>query len=359
MKERDLIDSAVGEVLRLFPDAEVRAGTRGGEGESHSPDLSVRLRTGDQVIALLGKAYAGESSAGLQGVILQLKADVASGGDAFGFVIAPYLSRERQKLIRSQELGYLDLSGNVRLWRGPLMVHVESDGNLHSRESGVRQAFSGKGSLVPEILLEQPRAWGVRELARAVGLDPGHVSRVAADLAEARYISRDKQGLRILRPEELLADWAEAYRAPKSRDLQYFSQASRAAELVETLERAEGGLDIAYALAYQAGASLVSPHASVDRVDVYAADEEAVQWLESVLSARPVDQGANLVIHVLANRDDATIRRSRDIGGLRVVSDVRLYLDLNRYPRRGQEQAEHLLERVLRPHWRQNGVTDG
>jgi hypothetical protein len=356
MRERDLIDAAIGEMVRLLPDAEVLVEGRHGESDSHSPHLSVSLRVGDQVIELLGKAYAGESSAGLHGVILQLKSDLASAGDAFGFVIAPYLSRERQMLIRAQELGYLDLSGNVRLWRGPLMVHVESAGNPHSRESGVRQAFSGKGSLVPEILLEQPRIWGVRELARAVGLDPGHVSRVAADLAEARYISRDKQGLRILRPEELLADWAEAYRPPKSRDLQYFSQAPRAAELIEALERAEGGLDIAYALAYQAGASLVSAHASVDRIDVYAADEDAVHWLESVLSARPVDQGANLVIHVLANKDDATIRRRRDIGGLWVVSDVRLYLDLSRYPRRGQEQGEHLLERMLRPRWRQNGV---
>jgi hypothetical protein len=32
-----------------------------------------------------------------------------------------------------------------------------------------------------------------------------------------------------------------------------------------------------------------------------------------------------------------------------VVSDVQLYLDLNRCPLRGREQAEHLFEKMIQP----------
>lgn len=40
---------------------------------------------------------------------------------------------------------------------------------------------------------------------------------------------------------------------------------------------------------------------------------------------------------------------SRFVDGLRVVSDIQLYLYLHGYPLRGLEQAEYLLEKRIKP----------
>ena len=47
-------------------------------------------------------------------------------------------------------------------------------------------------------------------------------------------------------------------------------------------------------------------------------------------------------------RESAFYDRQMSKGGMKVVSDLQLYLDLYDYPVRGREQAEHLYERRLR-----------
>ncbi len=59
------------------------------------------------------------------------------------------------------------------------------------------------------------------------------------------------------------------------------------------------------------------------------------------LKLEPGKEGANLVIVRPYHRHSALFG-SRQIRKWRVVSDIQLYLDLHRYPLRGEEQASHL-----------------
>lgn len=352
MREERLIDEAVVKLQELIPEARLVMERRSPPPPAGAQQgFAARLELHGWEADLRGEAYGGESSAGLLARVALLKRSLESApAGAVGIIVAPYLSRDRRDLIRDEGLAYLDLSGNAYLRSGPVFIHVHSDRNLHSREPGVRRAFSGKGSLVSELLLEEPREWGVREIAAEVGLDPGHVSRVAGYLEAEQYISRREGRVQLSRPEELLRDWAGSYRPPQSSDRLYFSQALRAEDLLDRLD-AVAGAGRAYALSHQAGASLVAPYAMVDRVDAYVADADALAWFEHDLDLRAVDSGANVVLHVLADPLDAVLRRRRMVRGMWVVSDVRLYLDLLRYPRRGAEQADHLLDAVMRPRW--------
>jgi hypothetical protein len=64
---------------------------------------------------------------------------------------------------------------------------------------------------------------------------------------------------------------------------------------------------------------------------------------------KEVTTGPNFSI--LEPYDDGVFYGSRTIKGIRVVSDVQLYVDLVNYKGRGEESAKFLLEQRLKPQW--------
>ena len=353
MREQVAVEGALAQLRALLPDASFELEQGPQRGSAHlAPDFVIRVSLDALSFVVVADAFNGDSSASLRDRVQHARLVSESIPGSAAMVVAPYFSRARRDLMRDAGVAYVDLSGNASLRYGSLLVMVEGEGNRFNRESGSRGPFSGKASLVPELLLDQMRPWGIRELAQEAGLDAGHVSRVVSYLIGADYVAKDASGkVHVLKPEELLQDWASASKPPKSRELARFSQSPSPDQAVSRLARAASGSPPNYALGNQAGASVVAPYAAIDRVDIYVGDRAAEVWLEHALELRPVERGANVVLRLLADSDDAVMRRRRLIDGLWVVSDFRLYLDVHRYPRRGLEQAEHLLEDVLRPRW--------
>jgi hypothetical protein len=87
-------------------------------------------------------------------------------------------------------------------------------------------------------------------------------------------------------------------------------------------------------------------------VHLYVAPSSTLSGeLESRPEVRPVPvEGANLVVAEPYYRDSAFFG-ARQVDGLWIVSDLQLYLDLRRFPVRGREASERILERRLRPLW--------
>ena len=81
---------------------------------------------------------------------------------------------------------------------------------------------------------------------------------------------------------------------------------------------------------------------------IYAKGAREIELLEKGMNLKPVEQGGNLVIMRPYYRN-SVFYGSQLVDGLRIVSDIQLYLDLYGYPLRGLEQAEHLLEKRIRP----------
>ena len=93
-----------------------------------------------------------------------------------------------------------------------------------------------------------------------------------------------------------------------------------------------------------AGASLVSPFVRFTEVWLYLKGDS--EKLVSELDLRPVSSGANVVIFV--PYDKGVFMGERKIRGKRVVSDIQLFLDLYKFPARGQEQAERILDTEIK-----------
>jgi hypothetical protein len=80
---------------------------------------------------------------------------------------------------------------------------------------------------------------------------------------------------------------------------------------------------------------------------LYLNDSNAIDFLKGELELKAADQGANLVV-MLPFYKHSVFYDCREVEGLRVVSDIQLYLDLYGYPVRGREQAEHLYDKRLK-----------
>jgi DNA-binding Lrp family transcriptional regulator len=186
----------------------------------------------------------------------------------------------------------------------------------------------------------------VRSIAEQTGLSPGYVSKVVQELEQRGYVARREEGLALRNGQELLQDWVRAYRKHWVERRGYFLPVPRVQAVMDAI--GEASIIDEYALALQAGASMVAPYADFDVVDVYVHNIDAAVGLASQLGAREVERGANLRISVPYYRVSAFFDR-QEAAGLRVVSDLQLYLDLYDYPLRGREQAEQILERRLGP----------
>ena len=279
--------------------------------------------------------------------INRLKSSVQND-NAVPVLAAPYLSPERQVLCREAGVYFMDLSGNVFIAHRSFYVERIGFPNQYPEKRQRRDPFSDKASLILREMLKVPkRQWGIRELAVKIGLDPGYVSRMAKSLAESGYASRTNGKLSIRSPKEILDDWVRAYDLKRNDHHRFFILASDVKSIIRRLQEINIPQKCKYALSVQAGAGLVAPHAVYKEVHMYVGDGEGIEYFKKELDLKDADQGANLVL-MRPYYKYSVFYDSQEVEGLRVVSDIQLYLDLYGYPVRGREQAEHLYDKRLK-----------
>jgi Transcriptional regulator, AbiEi antitoxin, Type IV TA system len=171
-------------------------------------------------------------------------------------------------------------------------------------------------------------------------------------LVKRGFVKSDAaEGILLQRWEEPLKEWADLYDWRRNKLYHYYCHARDSEDVMNTLSAITLDDQRSAALGFQAGASLVSPHATFNQVHLIidAARFDAIHAdIQLQLRLEPSREGANLVIVRPYHRHSALFG-SRQIRKWRVVSDIQLYLDLHRYPLRGEEQASHLWDMVIRP----------
>jgi len=330
---------------QLFPRSAVELG-RCEEAGRRLPDCEAWVSLGSQSLSLLVEFKQMGSEARLKEAAELLRRHQGEHPSRLWVLACPFLSSARQEFLRESEVPFFDLAGNA--WIVSDAVHVDRRGfpNPFSEQRRARGPFSDKASLVLRALIASGPRRGVRSIAEQAGLSPGYVSKVVQELEERGYVARREEGLALRSGQELLQDWVRAYRKHWIERRGYFLAVPRVQAVVDVIREASISDD--YALALQAGASLVAPYADFDVVDVYVHSIDVAVGLAGQLGAREVERGANLRIGVPYYRVSAFFD-GQEAGGLPVVSDLQLYLDLYGYPLRGREQAEQILERRLGP----------
>jgi len=344
-EDRPNRESLQAALKQLFPRGAVEVGRCEAAGRGR-PDCEAWVSLGDRNLRLLVEFKQMGSEARLKEAMELLRRRQSEHPSRLWVLAAPFLSSSRQDLLRESGVPFFDLAGNA--WIVADAVHIDRRGfpNPFLEQRRSRGPFSDKASLVLRALIASGPGRGVRGIAKQVGLSPGYVSKVVQELEERGYVARREDGLALRHGQELLQDWVHAYRRHWIERRGYFVPVTRAQAVMDAMRKAP--ISDEYALALQAGASLVAPYADFDVVDVYVHGIDAAIALAKQLDARAVERGANLRVSVPYYRISAFFDR-QEAAGLPVVSDLQLYLDLYDYPLRGREQAEQILERRLGP----------
>ena len=345
MIENEIINELAISLKRLLPVPGLKVIAE--HGHSRKWDFVAKVDYDGLCFDIIVEVVSVNSLPAFQNKINRLKSSI-SGEGAIPVLAAPYLSPEKQALCRNNGVYFIDLSGNVFIAHKSFYVERVGFPNQYPEKRQRRDPFSDKASLIlRELLINPNRDWGVRELADRISLDPGYVSRMAKSLAESGYVARVNGSLRIRSPKEILDDWVRAYDLKKNEHHRFFMLAADVKSILQHLRKIGIPQNCKYALSVQAGASLVAPHAVYKEVHMYVGSSEGIEFFKKELDLKAADQGANLVL-MLPFYKHSAFYDCREVEGLRVVSDIQLYLDLYGYPVRGKEQAEHLYDKRLK-----------
>lgn len=253
-------------------------------------------------------------------------------------LVARYLSLAARERLREANLGFVDLTGNVRLaLRKPgLFIEAAGADEDPQREDRPARTLSGpKAGRVVRELLDFRQPPGVRELARRAGIDAGYASRILKFLSAEALIEQGPRG-RIQRVEwpRLLRRWAED--AP-------FDSRGRATAFLEPRGLAELAVRLSktseqYAVTGSLAASKIAPIAAPRLATLYVGD---VDSLTNELGLRPADAGANVML--VQALDDGVFARARQSDGVRHAAPSQVAADLLTSPGRGPAEAEALI----------------
>lgn len=206
--------------------------------------------------------------------------------------------------------------------------------------------------LAPEIhphLLESPRGRyrSGSELACAAQVSPMSASRFLQQLRNEGYLDESSRHLALVRRAELFRRWRSAAMRPSpDMPMRFVIRAPAAEQIKRLLEKHEGeaclGLFAAADALRLGHVSGVPPYIYVPKLP--RPDDN--KW-RSLVAAPASDKPDLIVRQALSPK--SVFRGAVHQDGLIVSDVIQVWLDVANHPSRGEEQAELIFEKALRP----------
>ncbi len=256
-------------------------------------------------------------------------------------IAVPFISEQGKRICDEYGIGYLDLSGNVKISCGSVFVHTRGAARPKGAPIASQSIFSPKSARITKLLLSRPSArWMQRDIASHTALSKGLISRVVAKMIETGYVIRKDKELALANFDDLLSAWIDSEMKRRERKRHYYVWAQNQPKLMKMISAALSSRKIKYAFTQEAGASLVAPFATFDIVSVYV--ESLDNFPEKALSASETDKAFNITL--IEAPDQYILASAQNKGGMMVVDNLQLYADLKKNPLRGEKQAGHILK---------------
>ncbi len=267
--------------------------------------------------------------------------------DVIPVFIAPYISPASAELCRQEGTSYVDLSGNCRLVFDNSFVEREGRPNPFAEKRDLRSLYSPRSSRVLRVLLANPgEAWKIKELAKESEVSLGLASNVKKLLEDREWVRKTEDGLALVEPEKLLAEWAENYSFRKNKVRDCYSL-KPIADLEADLATVCRQREVPYALTGFSAAARFAPMVRSPRVMAYV--KNPMDEMIASLGLKEVASGANVTL--LEPYDEGVFYGVEVEEGIRLASPVQVYLDLKGLRGLGEEAAGKLFDEVIRPQW--------
>jgi hypothetical protein len=253
-------------------------------------------------------------------------------------VIAPYLSEGTRARLREADVGYLDLTGNVRIVVPEPGLYIETQGASQDPDREERPARSLRGAKAGRIvraLIDHKTPPGVRELAALAQIDAGYVSRVLAFLDSEALITRVGRGrTQSVDWPALLRRWANEAPLESRGEAQTYLEPRGLSALVARL----GKSGERYAVTGGLAAAAFAPIAPARLGAVWLHDAAAAA---SRLGLWAAEAGANVLL--IEPGDEGVFERAAQRDGVCYAAPSQVAADLLTSPGRGPAEGEELI----------------
>ena len=270
--------------------------------------------------------------------------------DAYGVVMAPYISPQAAEICLQDGFGFADLAGNCVLSFDQVFISKEGKQNRFTRKRDLRSLYSPKAERVLRVLLGEPgRWWRVQALAKEANVSLGQGFNVKKLLADREWTGSGDEGFRLMAPARLLAEWEGNYDVHRNI-VREFHTLRPIADVEHLLAQACAENESNYALAGFSSAARYAPMVRYQRAMAYVVGD--LDGLTECLALKPVTSGAN--VSLITPYDEGVLYGAENKGDARVTSPVQTYLDIRQIKGRGEEAANFLKQQVIQPAWPEN-----
>lgn len=206
--EHDLLKSALAHARKLGIEAEIEQ--LAPPSGDRRLDAYVRIGRGRRA-----RTYAAEVKKGVRPATLGAVLHQLQGTGKPPLLVADYITPPLAEQLRARGVAFLDAAGNAFLDQPPLYVWVkgEKPKDQLAFRRGTGRAFQASGLKVLFALLCHPEWIGqpYRKLGELTGVAHGTIGWVMAEMPALGFVAEVAGKRRLLRPQSLLKQWAEAY----------------------------------------------------------------------------------------------------------------------------------------------------
>lgn len=267
----------------------------------------------------------------------------------YGIFVAPFISPASAAICKDAGIGYINLSGNCFIAFQQVFINREKMGNQYPFKTNLSSIYSPKSERILRVLLTYPyQPWKAIDLAKEAQVSLGMITQVGKKLIEEEWLKKTPQGISLTQPKNLLADWTNNYTIKRNILNNYYSLKSLQDVEIAIAETCSS-LNISYALTGFSACNRLAPMVRGQRAMIYISRD--IDLVAEKVGLKPVESGAN--IFLIQPYDVGVFWNAKPIGNLQISDPVQVYLDLKRYPGRGEEAADFLYREVINPRWQQ------
>jgi hypothetical protein len=346
LKSEDIRRQAAQRLRELFPTATGWEETAGARIRNQNADLIVKFKLGEREQTLVIEVCSLGQPRQIRAAVTRLREIRREMEHAYPVAAAVYIGPQSARILKTNGLGYIDLSGNGSLAFGHVLIDKEGKRNVRPSTRPLRSLFAPRATRVVRVLLTEPgRTWRLEELAKAAGVSLGHSHNVVKRLADLAWVERDdRQRIRLMKPADLLESWCDSYTYRENEIASYVMPEKITRRFMAELGRVASAEGRRYAFTLNAGLSLVAPHLRLPAIHCYLEGDPAP--VTTALGLRPATETEG-ALHLLVPYDPGVFYGALEKSGLKVTSLPQLYADLASYERRGRELAEHLRREAM------------
>lgn len=349
----DLLRGAERQVSACLPanwSARLTTGVRVGEPRGKAV-LRVASSSGEQATFLVDIRQQPPAPGAAEAAALRMQASLLeAGSSATGWeklIVAPFIGPAARERLTELGVGYVDMTGNVRLVaERPALAITAAGANKPARTKGPTLAgLSGRAALqVVRALVDIDMALPVTTeiISTASGTSVAQAWRVVQLLEAEGIVMRDSRG-RLSQYDwravlmRLLEDYSFERRAKPAAYLT-LQGPERALEALRTISEVGS-----VAVTGSRAAQLYSPLAPPRSLELWAESPDAVA---EALGAVPADRAADLLI--AAPYAPIVFKRNKLEDGINYCAPSQVVADLWNGPGRSRQQAEAVLEWMAR-----------